>query len=120
MANCDNNEWLGDFLDGTAAQAEDALRRIQRVDDLLSGWKELLAQVTSRLPGKAIDLLAENPFWSVTNLGARLEVAYTSAQRAIDRLESAGLVTRVGQAKRHRVYCARTLLAILEEPPKGR
>ena len=110
-------EWLGYFLTGAAGQADDALGRIQRIDDLLAGWREQVAKAPSRLPEKAIDLFAENPFWSVNGLAARLGVAYTTAQRAIDRLEAAGMVALAGEAKRNRVYCAGTLLAILEEPP---
>ncbi|MBI3106122.1 MAG: hypothetical protein HYY95_11210 [Candidatus Rokubacteria bacterium] len=46
----------------------------------------------------------------------RLRVAFTTAQRAIDRLEAARALRRVGPAKRDRVYCARALRDILEEP----
>lgn len=109
-------EWLGYFLAGAAQQAEDGLRRIRRIDDLLAGWRGQLAKVPSKLPEKAIDLFAENPFWTVNKLAARLEVAFTTAQRAIDRLESAGIVALAGEAKRNRVYCARAILEILEEP----
>jgi Fic family protein len=111
-------EWLAYFLAGAAGQAEDALGRIQRIDDLLSGWRSDLGQSPSRLPEKAIDLLAENPFWTVNGLAERLQVAFTTAQRAIDRLESAGIVALEGEARRNRVYCAREILAILEEPPR--
>jgi ribosomal protein S25 len=54
----------------------------------------------------------------VNKLAERLGVAFTTAQRAIDRLESAGVVTLASEAKRNRVYCAREILAILEEPPR--
>lgn len=46
----------------------------------------------------------------------RLRVAFTTAQRAIDRLEAARVLRRVGPAKRDRVDCATGLLDILEEP----
>jgi len=45
-------------------------------------------------------------------------VAFTTAQRAIDRLESAGIVMRATEARRNRVYCARAILEILEEPSR--
>jgi Fic family protein len=111
-------EWLGYFLAGAAGQAEDALGRIQRIDALLGRWREQLATAPSRLPERAIDLFAENPYRTVNGLAARLGVAFTTAQRAIDRLESAGIVALTGEAKRNRVYCARALLEILEEPPQ--
>jgi Fic family protein len=111
-------EWLAYFLRGVAGQAEDALGRIQRIDGLVAGWRERLAQGPSRLPERALDLFVENPFSTVNKLAERLGVAFTTAQRAIDRLEAAGMVTRASEAKRNRVYCARALLDILEEPPR--
>jgi Fic family protein len=111
-------EWLAYFLAGTAEQADDAIGRIQRIDDLLARWREQLAKAPSRLPEKAIDLFAENPFWSVNKLSLRLGVAFTTAQRAVDRLESANIVALTGEARRNRVYCARAILEILEKPPR--
>lgn len=109
-------EWLGYFLTGAAQQAMDALGRIQRIDDLLATWRGQLAHATSRLPERAIDLFVENPFWTVNKLAARLDVAFTTAQRAIDRLESLGIVAPISEAKRNRVYCAKSIIEILEEP----
>lgn len=111
-------EWLRYFLVGAAGQAEDGLDRIRRIDALLARWRERLAKAPSRVPERALDLFAENPFWTVNKLAARIGVAFTTAQHAIDRLESAGVVTLRGQAKRNRVYCAREILKILEEPPR--
>lgn len=111
-------EWLAYFLRGAATQAEDALDRIQRIDDLRSSWRKALARVNSRLPERAIELFVENPFWTLRKLADRLEVAFTTAQRAIERLESTGIVERIGEAKRNRIYCARAVLEILEEPPR--
>jgi Fic family protein len=111
-------EWLDYFLAGTAQQADDAIARIQRIDDLLARWREQVGRSTSRQPEQALDLFAENPYWSVGRLAERLHVAFTTAQRAIDRLQSAGIVALVGEARRNRVYCARAILDILEEPPR--
>ena len=111
-------EWLGYFLEGAADQAEDALGRIQRIDELILSWRKDLAKAPSRLPVRAIELFVENPYWTANRLAERLDVAFTTAQRAIDRLESSGIVALAGEAKRNRVYCARALLSILEEPPQ--
>jgi Fic family protein len=112
-------EWLEYFLAGVAQQADDAVDRIQRVDDLLLGWREKVADSQSRLPERVIDLFVENPFWTVRRLSDRLDVAFTTAQRAIDRLEGVGIVTLAQEAKRNRVYCASGLLEILEAPRIG-
>jgi Fic family protein len=111
-------EWLAYFLTGVAAQANDAVDRIRRIDELMSRWREGMAGANTRVPIRALDLFAENPFWTVNRLAERLDVAFTTAQRAIDRLEMAGVVTLATEARRNRVYCARGLLAILEEAPQ--
>ena len=54
----------------------------------------------------------------MNKLAGRLGVAFTTAQRAIDRLAAADMVTLASEAKRNRVYCARAILEILEEPPR--
>jgi Fic family protein len=61
-------------------------------------------------------MLAENPYWTVRRAAQRLAVAYTTAQRAIDKLVSLGILSRTTDAKRNRVYCARPILDVLEEP----
>ncbi len=109
-------EWLEYFLTGVALQCEDVVARIQRIDDLLSPWRRELSRGRSPLPGRVLDLFAENPYWSVSGVADRLEVAFTTAQRAIDRLDTLGIVSLAGDARRHRVYCARGLLEALEEP----
>jgi len=111
-------EWLNYFLDGAAGQAEDALARIQRIEELLVHWRERLAGTSSRLPERTLDLFVENPFWTVNRLAQRLAVAFTTAQRAVDRLEEAAIVVRTSAAKRNRVYCARAILEVLEDPPR--
>ncbi|MCX6545418.1 MAG: Fic family protein [Acidobacteria bacterium] len=110
-------EWLNYFFRGVTTQAEDALGRIQRIDALLKEWRGQLTRSSSRLPERALDLFVENPFWTVNRLGERLSVAFTTAQRAIDRLESAGVVAQVTESRRNRVYCAKAILDILEESP---
>ena len=109
-------EWLAYFLRGVALQAQDAVDRIQRMDDLLADWRRRLSAGQSRVPERALDLLAENPFCTVRGLADRLGVAFTTAQRAIGRLEDLGFVALVGEARRNRVYCAQAILDVLEEP----
>ena len=48
----------------------------------------------------------------------KLAIAFTTAQRAIERLERAKIVRRMGDAKCNRIYCATSLLHILEEPAR--
>ncbi len=109
-------EWLTYFVRGVALQSEDAVTRIQRIDDLLSLWKREVSGSRSQFPEKVLDLFAENPFWTLRGIAGRLNVAFTTAQRAIDRLEELGAIAQVGKARRNRVYCAGAVLDVLEEP----
>jgi cell filamentation protein, protein adenylyltransferase len=110
--------WLGYFLNGVARQSEDALDRASRINALLDRWRREMAASRSPVTGRMIELLAENPFWGIKRAAARLGVAYTTAERAIERLEAASVLRPVSRARRDRVFCAKALLAILEEPAR--
>lgn len=112
--------WLTYFLRGVELQAGDAVGRIQRIDDLFQVWSNQIDGVHSGQSGKVLELFVENPFWSVRGLAQYLEVAYTTARRAVDRLEAEGIVTLFGEAKRNRVYCARAVLEVLNAPSTPR
>jgi Fic family protein len=105
--------WLHYFLEGVAKQGEDALARAARVERLLEGWRRKSAEARLRIGPALIDLLAENPYWTIGALAARLRVAYTTAQRAIQKLEALGIVAPASAARRDRVFCARALLKAL-------
>jgi Fic family protein len=110
--------WLEYFLNGVARQAEDALSRAERINDLLSTWRLAAAGSSSKAVSALVDRLAENPFWTVTRAAERLGVAYTTAQRAVEKLVSLSILTPTTEARRDRVYCAEEILAILEEPAR--
>ena len=109
-------EWLLYFLRGIVIQSADALDQIKRIEELVSGWKRQLADERSRLPEMTLHLFIENPFWTIPEIAGRLAVAFTTAQRAIDRLESLGIVAQVGNAKRNRFYWSEPILEVLQEP----
>ena len=104
------------FLRGVCMQAEDAISRIRRIDELFHIWSDQLAGTRSANLEKVLELFVEFPFWNVPFLASKLGVAYTTARRAVDRLESAGIVTPFGDAKRNRVYCADAVLQVLDAP----
>jgi ribosomal protein S25 len=59
-----------------------------------------------------------NPYFTTTNAAERLNIAFTTAQRAIGKLEAAGIIAQTSERKRDRIYCATQILGILEEPTK--
>jgi Fic family protein len=110
------NDWLEYFLLGVARTSQDALSRATRINVILAQWQRQLAGESTNTPLRIVDLLAANPFISATGIAGELGVAFTTAQRAIERLERIGIVKQATDAKRDRVYCAQALLDILEEP----
>ena len=110
------NDWLEYFLLGVARMSEDALNRATRKNELLAKWQKKVSGESTDNPLRIVELLGSNPFIMIKGVAAGLDVAFTTAQRAIERLERAGIVKRVSDAKRDRVYCANALLKILDEP----
>ncbi len=110
--------WLQYFLNGAARQAEDALGRAERINGLLSDWRVAVAGTSSRVPAIMLDMLAANPFLTVKKAAKQLGVAFTTAQRAVQKLEQLSIVTEISKAKRGRVYCAKAIMNILDEPAR--
>jgi Fic family protein len=115
-ARGDWEAWLSYFLAGVAQQAADALRRSEQINILLDQCRRQLAGTSLKTGTALVELLAENPYWSIKRIAERLQVAYTTAQRAVEKLESMGILAQVTQARRDRLYCAQAVLDILEEP----
>jgi Fic family protein len=114
------NDWLEYFLLGVARMSEDALNRATRINRLLAQWQKRVSGEASSNPLRVVEQLGVNPFITTNGVADKLAVAFTTAQRAIERLEGASIVKQVGDAKRDRVYCATALLDILEEPARLR
>jgi Fic family protein len=110
--------WLEYVLNGMSRQAEDALNRAQRINRHLAQWRREVAGLSSQTPTLLLDKLAANPFLTVKNTAREMEMAFTTIQRAMKKLEAMGIVTEISEAKRDRVYCAKALLDILEEPAR--
>jgi len=111
-------EWLQYFLNGVARQSEDALSRAERINRQLEKWRLTVAGGGSKAPLALVDQLAANPYLTIKGAAKRLGVAFTTAQRAVAKLEALSIVKEVSDARRDRVYCAKALLDILEEPAR--
>lgn len=118
--NSEWQPWLEYFLNGIARMSEDVISRAERINGLIQTWKEKTADQKPKVLSDAIGLLAENPFWTVKKLAHRLNVAYTTAQRAINVLAENNIVSQTDNAQRDRLFCAKAIMDILDEPPKIR
>jgi Fic family protein len=111
-------DWLLYFLDGVATQGLDVLSRAERINKLITEWQLKFGGSSSETLQNIIKDLAVNPYLTVKKIAANLKLAFTTAQRAIGKLEETGIVSEVSGGKRDRVYCAIQILSILEEPTK--
>lgn len=110
--------WLHYFLNGVARQSEDALNRAERINSLLTRWRESLSGSGAQCARDLVNLLGGNPFITARGAEEKLKVAFNTAVRALAQLEAAGIVKEISEARRHRVWCAKSLLDILEEPAR--
>jgi Fic family protein len=110
--------WIEYFLNGVARQSEDALSRAERINGQLARWREDFGGGGSKVALRLIDLIGANPFLTPRETERRLGVSYNTVMRAIAALEAGGVLTKVGDSKRDRVFCAREILDILEEPTR--
>ena len=92
------------------------MRGTRRINVLIEEWQRTVAGQASKIPGKIVDLLEANPYCTISWLSESMGVAYTTAQRAVEKLCALGIFSQVGENKRDRVYCATQIMAILDEP----
>lgn len=111
-------DWLIYFLEGVAIQSEDVLSRAERIHAFLNEWKLRVANPSSHVPVAIIECLAVNPYLTIKKIAEKLKIAYTTAQRGVQKLEAKQIVTQVNPSRRDKVYCATEILDILEEPAK--
>lgn len=107
-------EWCIYFLSGVAHQSTDAVSRAIRIRALLNGWQQQVGR--SGVVSELLSRLAGNPFLTIKGSSKELGVAYTTVQRAVQKLEALEIVRQVSSGQRDRVYCALELFRILDEP----
>ncbi len=112
------NNWLSYFLNGVAMQSFDVLSRAERINALITNWQNKVSGNSSIALRNIIKYFAVNPYLTINKVSKNLNIAFTTAQRAIEKLISLGIVSQISEGKRDRVYCATQILNILEEPTK--
>jgi len=111
--------WVQYFLNGVARQSEDALSRAERINQLLTNWRDKLSgQAGTKVALQMLDMIGANPFLTPRGAEEKLNLAYNTVMRAIGQLEKLKVLKEVSEAKRDRVYCAKAILDILEEPAR--
>ena len=108
-------EWLIYCLRGVAAQAQDAIARIRRLQDLRESYRAMVQseRAAARLL-QALDLLFASPVVTVRQVEAEMGVNYPTAQRYVQRLEELGILREITGQARNRVYRAEDVIRAIE------
>lgn len=112
------NDWFLYFLNGVAIQGLDALSRAERINKLITKWQFKVRNRSNNVVQEIIKNLAVNPYYTVSKTSEKLNVSFTTVQRAISKLIELDIIIEISDRKRDRVYCAKEILNILEEPTK--
>ncbi len=101
------NQWVTFFAEGVTHEALDAVKRIETLDGLRDQYQRRVqtARASALLP-KLVDQLFSNPAITSRRAAAILGVKFPSAQKTIDKLVSAGILTELTGQKRNRLYLA--------------
>lgn len=110
-------EWLLFFLMGTAEQARDATRRIQKLQMLREHYRARVqsTRASARLL-QVVDLLFARPLFTVAIVRDALKIHFANAQRYIEQLVAAGILREITGRGRNRVYRADEIFRALEAP----
>lgn len=106
--------WIRFFLEGVAAQAGDATRRVVRIEALEADWRDRLARSdASGTTIRLLEVLFEAPAFTIPWAAERLDVTYRSAQRAVQTLVRHKMVRpAVAGARYNKVFVAEKVLDV--------
>ena len=109
-------EWIIFFLRGVAQQAEDAIVRANKLQQLSSRYRgQLQASRSSAALIKLADQLFSRPMVTVQSAQKILGHSQPSAQHNIDRLVQEGILQEVTGRQRGRMYVASRIMEIVED-----
>jgi Fic family protein len=110
-------EWLPFFLRGVSVEASDASRRAARLFGLRETYRERFQRQGARSNLlTAVNHLYANPVSSIRELAEVLGVSFEAARRLVGSLEERGVLEEITGRRRNRVYAAREILDVLQDP----
>ena len=74
------------------------------------------AQSGSKVAVQIVEQFAVNPYLTINKISKELDIAYSTVQRGVEKLEKNNIIKQTNDNKRDKVYCAIEILHILEEP----
>ena len=114
------HEWVIFFLRGVEEQAQDAIVKAKRLQDLQIEWKERLSQArASTLILRLADSLFVSPLITIPEAQRISGVKqYHTARKSIEKLVSVGVLKQVGESSYGKTFIAEEILQTIGEGTK--
>jgi Fic family protein len=113
----DWERWIGFFSEGVREMAENAVQAVRRLAEMAARDREHIRQL-GRVSGSSLQIhhsLQTRPLSTVASLTADTHLSVPTVTKAIQALESEGLVREITGRKRDRVYSYQGYLSIMNE-----
>ena len=115
------HEWVIFFLRGVEEQAQDAIVRAKRLQDLQIEWKERLSQArASPLVLRLADSLFVSPLITTIPEAQRISGVkqYRTARKGIEKLVSVGILRQLGESSYGKTFVVEEILRSIGEGTK--
>ena len=112
--------WIEFFAACVEREADDACRRLMRLDALRDRYREQFAAArASALLLRLVDELFADPAINTREASDRLGISANNAQRLVDKLVAGGMLQEITGQQRNRVYMAQAIVDVFASP-KGK
>ncbi|MFP3466677.1 hypothetical protein [Leifsonia sp. SIMBA_070] len=101
-----------ELAESTRIASEEALLSVRAIYGLPDEWHELLAPRAGGAVSAVLDGLLENPVFDAESTEDRIHRSTSATYEALDRLEHAGIIHRITNRQRNRVWA---VTAIIDE-----
>lgn len=108
----DWNAWLTFFLEGIKQQADEAFSRAKLLLELRSEYRDTYADAPPSVRS-LVDAVFVEPVLTVSRAAELIEMSYPAANKAVDRLESDGVLYEETGKERYREFQATAVLDVL-------
>lgn len=105
---------ISQFVNASFRAVDNGRRLVADLDAVYESWGERLPSRRGSAARRLLPHLLSQPAVSVSHVVDVTGVALSAAQRAVDQLEQAGIVTRVGGGRRNRAWVAQDVIDALD------
>lgn len=114
--------WVKFLATGVDIACRESIGIAQELTNICVRWKEKLAALQLRSDSavhRLPDYLIGTPIVIVKKVAKDLDINFTAANRALDRLREVGILELLGEGSRGRVFAAHEVIKLLSQPTEA-